>query len=112
MVGMMSEPHLPGSDLGELQEALWRKQFEALRDGDRFFYLNDPTLGELESRYGITYKHSLAELISLDAGVSKSTLAPDVFYAPTPAHESPALARRALREQRAGARLAGKAARG
>lgn len=101
MVGMMSEPHLAGSDLGELQEALWRRQFEALRDGDRFFYLNDPALAELEARYGITYKHSLSELISLDAGVPKADLAANVFYAPTPAHESAALARRALREKQA-----------
>lgn len=37
-VGMVSEPHLSGSDLGELQHAIWKQQFEALRDGDRYFY--------------------------------------------------------------------------
>lgn len=104
IVGMMSEPHLAGSDLGELQEALWRRQFEALRDGDRFFYLNDPVLAELESRYGITYKHSLSELIALDAGVKG--LAANVFFAPAPAHESAALLRRAQREERAATRAA------
>jgi hypothetical protein len=87
LVGMMSEPHRPGSELGELQDALWRRQFEALRDGDRFFYLNDPALGELEARYGVGYRHSLAELIHLDAKVSASVLPQDVFYAPTPKHE-------------------------
>ncbi len=84
LVGMMSEPHLPGSELGELQSALWRKQFEALRDGDRFFYLNDPVLAELESRYGITYRHSLRELITLDGKVSAKKLPANVFFAPAP----------------------------
>ena len=35
---MVSEPHLSGSDLGELPHAIWKQQFEALRDGDRYFY--------------------------------------------------------------------------
>jgi hypothetical protein len=84
LVGMMSEPHLPGSELGELQSAMWRRQFEALRDGDRFFYLNDPVLGEIESRYGIGYRHSLRELITIDGGVPARKLPEDVFFAPAP----------------------------
>jgi hypothetical protein len=86
LVGMMSEPHLPGSELGEVQSAMWRRQFEALRDGDRFFYLNDPVLGEIESRYGISYRHSLRELITLDAGVPARKLPEDVFFAQPPVH--------------------------
>ena len=85
-VGMVSEPHLPGSDLGELQAALWRRQFEALRDGDRFFYLNDPALEAIEREYGITYKRSLSDLITLDAGVPAVRLGPEMFTAPEPAH--------------------------
>jgi hypothetical protein len=38
-VGLMSEPHVPGAELGELQLAIMTKQFQALRDGDRFFAL-------------------------------------------------------------------------
>jgi hypothetical protein len=83
-VGMLAEPHLPGSDLGELQDALWRKQFEALRDGDRFFYLADPALTAIEAAYGVTYKHTLAELITLDAGVPAGHIAANVFYSPVP----------------------------
>ena len=30
--------------MGELNNAMWRKQFAALRDGDRFFYAHDPVL--------------------------------------------------------------------
>ena len=56
---MVSEPEVHGSELGPLQYALWRRQFEALRDGDRFFYANDPSLAAIKSAYGITYdRHS------------------------------------------------------
>jgi hypothetical protein len=68
-VGMIAEPHVGGSELGELQLATWRRQFEALRDGDRFFYLNDPALGEIESRFGITYRQTLGEIIETNTGI-------------------------------------------
>jgi hypothetical protein len=77
-VGMVSEKHVLGTEFGPLQRAIWKKQFEALRDGDRFFYLNDPDLETIRQTYGITYRHTLAELIQLDAGV---TVQPDVFEA-------------------------------
>ena len=77
-VGMVSEPHLAGTEFGPLQLSVWKRQFEALRDGDRFFYANDPLLSVIGRTYGITYRHTLAELIKLDAGV---TVAPNVFLA-------------------------------
>ena len=69
-VGMVSERHVPGTEFGELQLAIWKRQFEALRDGDRFFYRADPALAELERRFGITYRHTLAEIITLNTGVN------------------------------------------
>jgi hypothetical protein len=77
-VGMVSEKHVPGTEFGSLQLAIWKKQFEALRDGDRFFYLNDPALTTIAQTYGIDYRHSLAELVKLDIGV---TLPSNVFKA-------------------------------
>ena len=68
-VGMVSERHIAGTEFGELQLAIWTRQFEALRDGDRFFYRNDPLLAEIERRFGITYRHTLAEVIELNTGV-------------------------------------------
>ena len=65
-VGMLAEPHLPGTEFGELQLAIWQRQFEALRDGDRFFYLNDPALDRIGNRYGIDYRQSLAHVIELN----------------------------------------------
>jgi hypothetical protein len=112
-VGMISEPHVAGSELGELQLALWRKQFEALRDGDRFFYENDPVLAEIEQDYGISYRNSLSRLLTLDAGAYPGTVAPDVFYAQ--AHPSKRAARgaaeRAARAELQAARRASRAAR-
>jgi hypothetical protein len=78
-VGMAADQHVPGSELGELQLEIWRRQFEALRDGDRFFYLNDPVLETIEHDYGITYRHTLGELIELN---TDADVADDVFHVP------------------------------
>jgi hypothetical protein len=77
-VGMVAEQHVPGSDLGELQRAIWRREFERLRDGDRFFYGNDRALSTIARRYGITYRHALADVVraNTDADVQA-----DVFHA-------------------------------
>ena len=48
-VGMLSERHVAGTEFGPLQLAMWKRQFDALRDGDRFFYLNDPVLPAIAS---------------------------------------------------------------
>jgi hypothetical protein len=77
-VGMVSEKHVAGTEFGPLQLAIWKKQFEALRDGDRFFYLNDPFLSTIRQTYGITYRHTLAELIALDG---RATVPANVFKA-------------------------------
>jgi hypothetical protein len=68
-VGMLSERHVPGTEFGELQLAIWRQQFQALRDGDRFFYLNDPVLREIERHFGITYRRTLGQIIEQNAGI-------------------------------------------
>jgi hypothetical protein len=77
-VGMVSEPHVRGTEFGGLQLAIWKKQFQALRDGDRFFYANDPVLQQINAAYGITYKHTLSELIALNSDFSPPA---DVFHA-------------------------------
>ena len=67
-VGMLSERHVRGTEFGPLQLAMWKKQFEALRDGDRFFYANDPLLVTIRRVFGIDYRRSLADIIELDSG--------------------------------------------
>jgi peroxidase len=39
--GMLAEDHVPGADVGPTIKAILVKQFTALRDGDRFFFLNE-----------------------------------------------------------------------
>ena len=67
---MVSERHVPGTEFGPLQLAIWKQQFAALRDGDRFFYANDPALRDDPAAYGISYRHTLAELITLNTGAA------------------------------------------
>lgn len=76
-VGMVAEAHVPGTELGELQLAMWKHEFERLRDGDRFLYANDGVLRKIEKRFGVTYRHTLAELILLNTDVEY--LQPNVF---------------------------------
>jgi hypothetical protein len=78
-VGMLSEPHARNSEFGELQLAIWRKQFQALRDGDRFFYGNDPGLSLIRRYLGIDYRHSLGDIIALNTDISRRDLADNVF---------------------------------
>jgi Animal haem peroxidase len=77
--GMMAEPHKEGSDFGELQGAIWKKQFEALRDGDRFFYANDDALKWIERRFGISHRRTLADLITLNTDIRKDDIQVNVF---------------------------------
>lgn len=46
--GILAEKHLPGSVFGELMNAVLLKQFTALRDGDRFYFENDPAFTPAE----------------------------------------------------------------
>ena len=77
--GMLSEAHVPGTEFGELQRAIWKREFESLRDGDRFFYLNDPALPLIRSGFGIDYRRTLAQIIRDNTGAQ---VADNVFEAP------------------------------
>ena len=65
--GMLAEKHLTGSELGELQRAIWIDQFGAARDGDRFFYLNDPLQSYLRNNFGIDSRKTLSQVIALNS---------------------------------------------
>ncbi len=78
-VGMMAEPHVPGTEFGELQLAIWTKQFQALRDGDRFFYGNQPVLTQIRDQFGIDFHRTLAQVIAANTDIPASDLAANVF---------------------------------
>jgi catechol 2,3-dioxygenase-like lactoylglutathione lyase family enzyme len=88
-VGMVSEKHVSGTDFGSLQLALWTRQFTTLRNGDRFFYAIDPVLKEIQRRYGISYRVTLAKLIALNTKVPLSSMPANVFFAPPPNKATP-----------------------
>jgi len=52
------------------------KPFTALRDGDRFFYRNDPAIRSIDHDFGVDYRLTLAEIVKLNTGV---TLQANVF---------------------------------
>ncbi len=54
LIGMLAEDHLPDSALGETMDALIRDQFTRLRDGDPFYYENDPELDGVEFELATT----------------------------------------------------------
>jgi hypothetical protein len=70
-VGIVSEAHVPGTELGELQLAIWKKQFEALRDGDRFFFANDPVLTVIQRLFGVPVR-TLSQIIDANSNADVS----------------------------------------
>ncbi|MET7398632.1 peroxidase family protein [Dactylosporangium sp. NPDC005572] len=81
-VGMVSEPHVPGTEFGELQLAIWTRQFQTLRDGDRFFYRNDPGLTFIRRAYGLDYRRNLGDVIADNTDIPRAGLSQNVFFAP------------------------------
>jgi hypothetical protein len=80
--GMMAEKHVTGSELGELQLATWKDQFGAARDGDRFFYLNDPLQSFIRNNFGIDSRKTLAQVIAANTDVPAAALPANVFRIP------------------------------
>src|SRR2546423_7133077 len=78
-VGLVAEKHVTGTELGELQVAMWTRQFQALRDGDRVFYGNDPELAVIAQQYGIDYRHSLAQIIAANTDIPLADLNDNAF---------------------------------
>ena len=77
--GMVSEAHVEGTEFGELQLAMWTRQFEALRDGDRFYFENDPALDAIAAEFGIDHRRRLAEVIAANSDVELAELPAQVF---------------------------------
>jgi hypothetical protein len=73
---MLAEDHLPGADVGPTIKAILVKQFTALRDGDRFFYLNEPFTSR-EARL-LSQIDSLAAVIQANTDITN--LQTDVFF--------------------------------
>jgi len=91
-VGAFSEPHVAGTEFGETNLAVWTKQFQALRDGDRFYFGNDQGLSTIKNTYGIDFRHTLAQIIQMNSDETAANLNPigNVFLAPDASLPNPA----------------------
>ena len=79
--GMVAEPHQAGGEFGELQRAIWNREFSRLRDGDRFFYGNQTSaLDFIRNTYGIDYRRNLGDIIASNTDIPRTELAPNVFF--------------------------------
>jgi hypothetical protein len=87
--GMVAERHVTGSELGELQLAIWKDQFGAARDGDRFFYLNDPLQSYIRQNFGIDSRRTLAQVIAANTDIPAADLNANVFRLPAAAALAP-----------------------
>ena len=76
-IGFMSEDHMTDAVIGEGLNALFEMQFGALRDGDRYYYENDPAFSEEEIE-GIK-NTKLSEIILRNTNIE--VLQEDVFTA-------------------------------
>ena len=74
-VGALAEDHVPGADVGPLTKAVLVDQFRRLRDGDRFFYLNQFSGAELQKLLATT---TLAKVIQRNTAISN--LQDNVFF--------------------------------
>lgn len=75
-VGGLAEEHVPGANLGPFIGAVLKQQYERLRDGDRFWYQNDPALPEgVKQEIECT---TFSQVINRNTGLS---LQPNVFVA-------------------------------
>lgn len=78
-VGMLAEKPVDGSIFGETLLRIMEVQFTELRDGDRFYYENDPILTEAEKNW---IKHSsLHDVIMRNTGI---TLMQDEVFSAMP----------------------------
>jgi hypothetical protein len=77
--GMLAERHVSGADFGELQLAIWTREFRNLRDGDRFFYGNNPALNTIRQQYGIDFRRSLGDIIADNSDIARDDMNENVF---------------------------------
>ncbi len=81
-VAMLAEKPTPNKLFGSTILAILRYHFTALRDGDRFFYLNDPVLSETEKDW--IHHATFREIIMHNTGI---TLMQDNVFISTPYEE-------------------------
>jgi hypothetical protein len=75
-VGILAEDKLPGALVGQLGMAIIADQFRRLRDGDRFFYLNDFSTSQVAK---LEKASRLSDIIVRNTTIRKGELPKNVF---------------------------------
>lgn len=76
-VGMLAEDHMPQALFGETIMEIMMDQFYRLRDGDRFYYENDPALSAEE--IALVQETRFSDIIRRNTGIS--LMQENVFFA-------------------------------
>lgn len=76
-IGLLAEDHAPDAVFGPCMIEIMKEQFEYLRNGDRFYYENDPTFLALE--LAAIKQTRLSDVIRRNTSIN--TIQDDVFYA-------------------------------
>lgn len=79
-IGALAEDHAPGASVGSLVQAGLIDQFTRLRDGDRFWFANDPGLSADELAFVSNVR--LSDIIRMNTGITN--LQDNVFFTPVP----------------------------
>ena len=90
-IGFMSEDHLPNALIGEGLHEMLKFQFQSLRDGDRYYYENDPafTSAEIEAIKNtklseVILRNTIIEILQEDVfiAIPRGQLAVELFPFP------------------------------
>ena len=77
--GVLSEDLAPGALVGETQVALFKLQFEALRDGDRFFWRNQFKGKENREYRRMIRSTTLSKIITRNTDIKRREIGRDAF---------------------------------
>jgi len=75
-VGLLAEDHLPNSNVGPTMHAILKEQFERIRDGDFYYFQNDPAFTLTEKQ--TIQNTQLSDIIRRNTDLNN--LANDVFF--------------------------------
>lgn len=77
--GVLAEDLVPGALVGETQVALFKLQFEALRDGDRFYWRNQFKGPENKANRKLIRSTTLSKLITRNTDIKRREIGRDAF---------------------------------
>lgn len=78
-VGMLAEDHVAGGSVGETMRTIILDQFARARDGDRYWFQNDPDLADQQS---FLDNLKLSDIIKMNTDITN--IQANVFFVPTP----------------------------